>query len=153
MDTHGYPWILYKRNSRKRRGRHVCARIGRERHVKRMSFRLHDGRGSCKVLFAPWISMDIHGYPWISRDIRGYPWISMDIHRCPRISMGIHGYPLISIDIHGTSMDIHAYPWLCMDIRGYPWMPMDIHGGTCMRPVQSYMTDGAFLLLPLFLLL
>ena len=28
---------------------------------------------------------------------------------------------------------------------------MDIHGGTCLRPVQSYMMGGAFLSLPMFL--
>jgi len=28
---------------------------------------------------------------------------------------------------------------------------MDINGGTCLRPVHSYMTGGAFLSLPLFL--
>ena len=104
--------------------------------------------------------MDSHGYPWI---VHVYPWI---IHGYPQVIHGypwtinaypwiINWYPWISIYIHGypwISMDIPGYPLTSMDILGYPWISMDIHGGTCLRPVQSYMTGGAFLLSPLFLL-
>ena len=50
-------------------------------------------------------------------------------------------------------MGIHGYPWIFIDMQGPPWIPTDVHGGACLRPVQRFMTGGAFLFLPLFLLL
>ena len=95
--------------------------------------------------------MDIHRYPWISMDIHGYPWISMDIQGYPEITRDLQGYPSIFMDIHvylWISMNIHGYPWISTDIHGDLWISVAIHG-----LVQSYMTCGAFLQLPLSFLL